>query len=93
MIRPCKAILLDRMQMIKTEEDNEYRFSKVLLVRSHLFSKVIIPYEATSFKTITEMKHFHEGERKFFPIDIGSLRLEKDGYSFNFLCKEESYCG
>ena len=93
MIKPCKAVILDRMQLIKTEDDKEFRFSKVMLVKPHLFSKKIFPYDAVSGSAIIEMKHFHEADKVYLPIEIDSLKEEKRGYSFNFICKEENCCG
>lgn len=86
MIKPCKAIELDRLQMIKTEGEKEFRFGKVLLVKRKYLSKKMTAYDANSLKEIKEIKFFHEEEKKYMMIDIDSIRFEKGTtYTFDFV--------
>ena len=90
MILPCKAILINRLQQIKTEDDTEFRFAKVLLVKHRFFSRKLIPYDTESGKLIIEMKHFHEGLKRYFTIDIESLTyISMNAYTFDYIEKLE----
>ena len=88
MLKPCRSIVLDRLQMIKTEDDKEYRFGKVLLVKTMYLSRKMIAYDADSLKKIESMKYFYDENREYREIDIDSIRFERGTeYSFEFVIR------
>ena len=88
MIIPKPAILLDRMQMIKTEGDKEFRFAKVILVKEHIFSKKLVPFDATTGMRVMELKHFNERIGKYLPADTSSIKSMGKGYGLYYTCAE-----
>ena len=81
----CRGLTLNRLQLIKTANDTDFRFGHVLLVRHSLFSKKLIPYDLDRRCLILEMKHFVTETRSYRTIDINSLKYNGgDSYSFKF---------
>ena len=71
------GILMGRLQMIKTEEDKDFRFGKVFLVKKHWFGKKMIALDATEendeYLPIVEMKLFKEEDGKYHEIDVNNI--------------------
>lgn len=70
------GILMRRLQMIKTEEDKDFRFGKVFLVKKHWFGEKMIALDATEedgeYLPIIEMKLFKE-DGKYHEIDVNNI--------------------
>ena len=69
------GMLLERLQMIKTDEDKDFRFGHVMLVKKGTFRKKLIAYDADSGKPLTAMKYFVEEDTKYHEIQIDTIEM------------------
>jgi hypothetical protein len=67
---------MGRLQMIKTEKDEDFRFGKVLLVKEHWLGRKMQPVDATDgkdFPDIVAMKLFIEEDGQYHEIDVDNI--------------------
>lgn len=77
------AIKVDRLQKVITEGDKDYRFGDVLLIKSHLFSRKLIPIDTLTGKQIQKMAMYDNG--KFIKVDVNSFR-QSGLFSADYTC-------
>ena len=75
------AIRLERLQLIKVEGSKEYRWGEVILIKPHLWSKKLIPFDYVTGKRILEMKHFDEVDKKYYHCKVDSFEKGRGAYS------------
>ena len=66
------ASKLERLQKIQTENDKVFRFGEVLLVRPHIFSRKLIPYDIKTGKKVEKMAMFENG--KWMMVDVSTFK-------------------
>ena len=64
---------IDHLQMVKTQDNNEFHFAHIGLAKLKIFSNKLTPFNMDSGRQITEMKFFDEKDRTYRPVDINSF--------------------
>ena len=84
------GMLLEKLHLIKTDGDKDFRFGHVMLVKKGAFRKKLIAYDADSGKPLTAMKYFVEEDTKYHEIQIDTIELTSlFGESFMFKFTEQ----
>ena len=66
---------VDRVQRIKTDEDDNFRFSKIILLQEKWFRKKLIPIDSETGKQVLQMEHFDETTKRYLAIDVNKIWL------------------
>ncbi|WP_071177692.1 hypothetical protein [Butyrivibrio hungatei] len=68
------AIKLERLQKIQTEGDKMFRFGDVVLIKTHIFSRKLTPFDTLTGKEIQKIALYEENVGKFILVDVKSFR-------------------
>ena len=79
------AIKLERLQKVQTEGDKMFRFGDVVLIKPHLLSRKLIPFDVLTGKKIEKIALYEESDGKFILVDVKSFR-QVNIFSSQFTC-------
>ena len=98
MIKFRPAMMLDRLQMVKTEKDKDFRFGRVLLVKEKMLSQKLTPFDVTNnnepidgYHKIIAMKLYEEDTQTYREVDVNDIfavGLRGRGYRVAYLDEE-----
>lgn len=79
------AIAIDRVQKIKVAEEDNFFFSKIILVKQKMFSNKLAPFDLDSGKKIIELQLFEEADKEYHTVNIDSFKKIKGGFTVEYL--------
>lgn len=63
----------DHMHLIMTDDDKDYRFGRIVLVKLHFYSRKLTVFDAVSGAPVRKIKHYMSSAKNYYEADIDSF--------------------